>query len=166
MKRRFWHKSIVFPIIFGVFLSLNANLALADGNQKLFLKTGYSYLLVFDKKVQRYSIGDETALKAELLTSIYTDKQEVLLKPLVSKDTNILVWTTEGLYNFDVFTNKEEAETAKIVHLKDSDSIKIGNPDSLSDLSVDAPPENTVDTEDVFNFEIDKPPVVKQKKRK
>lgn len=125
----------------------------AYGNQKLFMKSNYTYLLNFDEKVEKISVGNDNFLYTELVSSIFNDKQQLILKPIKGQDTNVIVWTKKGLYNFDIYVDKSDKQTAKIIDLNSGDA-----------ETLDKPP--MIVTQEVFNIELDAPPSIKSKEKK
>ncbi len=125
-------------------------------DQKLFMDKGFVYLLIFDEKVEKYSTGNTQTLDIELLTSISSDKHQMIIKPKESKDTNLIIWTKNGLYNFNLLIENTNSQKDKIIYIKKTED----DPELLKStggLNLDMPviPKN----KNVLNFEIDKPPM-------
>ncbi|OGI01875.1 MAG: hypothetical protein A2Y25_07940 [Candidatus Melainabacteria bacterium GWF2_37_15] len=76
--------------------------AIDEINKKLELKENFSHLLTFDEKIIRYKAGNDSAFNIEIMPDIYNTRHEMLIKPLVKINTNLLVWTESRVYNFDI----------------------------------------------------------------
>lgn len=94
--------------------------ALDEIKKKLKLKENYSHLLFFDQEIVRYRAGDEEAFVIEVLPDIYSKRHEMLIKPVKKGKTNLIVWTKEKIYTFDI-------------------QIKKGR-ESVEDFEIDLPP--------------------------
>ncbi len=150
---------IIILFMMLILVCLSRNMAFAEINRHLSLQTNYSYLLIFDEKIQKFTVGAQKAIKAELLTSIFDSNHELLINPLLSEDTNLIVWTDSNIYNFDISINKEAVNVPNIikVNCKNTTLSQEAQAD-FEDMSLDTPPKTEEDN--VFNFEIDQPPKV------
>jgi len=121
-------------------ISVVSNNAYADEVKTLFLSTDNTYLVDFDEKIDRYKISNDKAVIVELMTSIFTDKHELLLIPKLKENTDLTVWTAGGVYNLQLFIDKE-------------------NPDQTESLAIDKPPSSSI-YDDILDMEFDVPPKV------
>ena len=71
-------------------------------NKKLELKENFSHLLSFDEKIIRYKAGNDNAFAIEIMPDIYNTRHEMLIKPLLKANSNLLVWTESRIYNFEI----------------------------------------------------------------
>lgn len=71
-------------------------------NKKLRLKENHSHLLYFDEEILRYKAGSEGVFDIEILPNIYDNRHEMLVKPVKPVNTNLIVWTKERIYKFDI----------------------------------------------------------------
>ncbi|MDD3014249.1 MAG: hypothetical protein PHC34_11150 [Candidatus Gastranaerophilales bacterium] len=166
---------LLLTLIIG-FSNVNNCQAFEQINKDLNLIKGYSYLLNFNDKIMRYSLGNNEAAKIEIISSIFNDKQEILLKTLKETDTNLLIWTKDNIYNFNVsiIPNKPSKILSVISEVKDNNPVIASSPkmqnfsksdkylpddvkNKLEELSLDTPP-NLPCKQDIFGFEIDQPP--------
>lgn len=92
---------IIFCILF-LFTAPQKALSFDEINKQLQLKENYSHLLCFDDKIIRYKSGIEGVFDIELLSGIYNNKHEMLIRPLKPVNTNLIVWTKKKIYNFDI----------------------------------------------------------------
>ncbi|MDD3149692.1 MAG: hypothetical protein PHV68_02565 [Candidatus Gastranaerophilales bacterium] len=143
-----------FLILFLIFVNSNLS-AQADINKNISLNTGYSYVLVFEHQILDYRLGNEKFLQAELLASIFSDKTQLVLKPIEDADTNLLVWTQNGIYNFNINIKSTKNRTSNIINIK-TPKTPSELQKQLGNLKLDEPPVNNGK---VFDFEIDKPPM-------
>lgn len=165
----------IFLLLIG-FLNADKCLAFNQINKDLNLAKGYSYLLSFDDQIVKYSLGNNEAAKVELISSILNNKQEIILKTVQETSTNLLVWTKDDIYNFNISIAKDSlTKNAPVINEVKNDNLTttgtpiINNfskndksfPDSIKnqmdDLSIDAPP-GLLKNQTVFGFEIDTPP--------
>ncbi len=134
-------------------------------NKKLELKENYSHLLSFNEKIIRYRTGEKEAFKIEILPDIFNDRHEMLIKPLKTLNTNLLVWTEDRIYNFDIkaghkkgltefFDFNEDKPSKKILSFKGKDELA---PATVGKYKLDLPPF-LPKPEKINDFEIDLPP--------
>jgi len=176
MKNFFKIEIILLMLIIGL-LNTNKCPAFDQISKDLNLVKGYSYLLNFDNKVIKYSLGNNEAVKIELVSNIFNDKQEIILKTLKESNTNLLVWTKDDIYNFNISINqtKLSKNIPVISEVKNTDPTIAGSPiiqnfskndkylpdnikNMLGELSLDAPPHLPVNKQNIVGFEIDPPP--------
>jgi hypothetical protein len=154
-------------------LSTSRTFAFDQINKDLNLVKGYSFLLNFDDRVIRYNLGNNESAKIELVSSIFDNKQELIIKTLKETDTNLLVWTKDGIFNFNVSIVQNKQGLPVVSEVKNSNSA--GSPiiqnfskddqnlpddikKELEELSLDIPPHLPGKSQNIFGFQIDQPP--------
>jgi|GEM_PF-1748378 len=173
LKKPYRIKIILLTLIIG-FLNVNESHAFDQINKNLNLVKGYSYLLNFNDKIVRYSLGNNEAAKIELISSIFNDKQEIILKTLKEADTNLLVWINDDVYNFNISIIQNKSDKSLPIISEIEDNIPTNSPiiqnfskndnnlpddikNKLEELSLDIPP-HLPGNQNIFGFEIDQPP--------
>ena len=58
---------------------LYAQKAFAEVNKTIIIPCNANYMLIFDKKILKYDVKDGKSLKAEILNSIFNDKQQMII---------------------------------------------------------------------------------------
>jgi hypothetical protein len=143
MKRNF------FIGLLSIFLFSNSCFALDTINKDLSVRTGYLYLLSFDEKVLNYKSGNDEAVTLELLSNIFNDRHELIIKPVKELNTNLIVWTQNAVYNFNLsIDNNPAPKSPNLVHINNLEGLELDKPPHMQDLNT------------VFDTELDKPPGV------
>jgi len=167
-------KIIIFLVLLAVFTGINQCFAYDQVNKNLNLVKGYVYLLDFNDKIVRYSLGNNDAAKIELISSIFQNQQEIIIKTLKEADTNLLIWTKDNVYNFNINIAQNKSKNTSVVTDVKDNAIIAGSPviqnfskddknlpddvkTQLEGLSIDPPPHLSKN-QDLFGFEIDPPP--------
>ena len=141
-------KTKIIILLLLIFLSMpKAGFAGENINKNLYLRTGYSYLLRFNGKITDFSLGNTDTINIKLLSKTSENKDEIILKPVKNCDTNLLIWTGGGLYNFLISVNEKNSPFPLIQNFTELDELDI--PPYL--------PEKSDYTDDI---ELDKPPVL------
>ncbi|HSA06408.1 MAG TPA: hypothetical protein P5556_04450 [Candidatus Gastranaerophilales bacterium] len=142
---------------------VNKAFSLEEINKKLELKENYSHLLNFDEKILRYRIADKEAFEIEIMPDTFKQRNEMLIKPLKTTNTNLIVWTEKNIYNFDIKTSsgKNSAGFLNFNHEKKTPS---KNASTVSaEYKIDLPPDlpnlkNANFLKEIKDFELDLPP--------
>jgi hypothetical protein len=122
-------------------------------DKQLNLVKGSSYELNFDEKITKYSLGNSEAANIEIISSIFRSKQDVIIKTLKETETNLLIWTKDDFYNFNVtILPSKTSNISVITNIKDNTELLPAN----EEQTVDTPPDPKFNI-DLFGFEIDKP---------
>lgn len=129
--------SILFPIkCFAALPSNNPSLTLPvpvmqiDKDLNLSLNT--SHLLTFDEKIIRYKFDNDKCFQAEILTNIFNDRKDMLIKPLQKLDNKLTVWTSSKVYIFNVKFEQNNSNNS---------SVATESSYGMSDFDLDKPPE-------------------------
>ena len=121
---------------------MNADFVKAEVVKSVFIKPNGVYALIFNEKIQKYSLDNEKNFSTEILADIFGDNNQLLIKPLGGNSTNLTVWTPDSTYIYKLSVIGKNTG---------------GNEnDDISDL--DSPPNPDAINE--FDFEIDRPPGV------
>jgi hypothetical protein len=166
---------IILLMLVIVLLNANKCSAIDQVNKNLNLMKGYSYLLCFNDKITHYSLGNSETAKIEVISSIFNDRQEMIIKTLKETDTNLLVWTKDNIYNFNVsiipakipknlfvvseIVNGHENTGSPIIQnfSEDNKNLPYEIQGEIGELSLDIPP-HLPNSQNIFGFEIDQPP--------
>lgn len=92
----------------------------AQGNTNVLpLHTGKSYILDFPVKVTRVVGGDPSAMELNLFNKKDQNPDEtgyqLLIAPISEKNTNLIIWTENGMYVFDVIIDNSSPYTAETI---------------------------------------------------
>lgn len=126
---------------------MNASHALSNPAENLFIKTDNSYLLSFDEQIVNYKLSNEKAVKVEFLSSIFNNKQGLIIKPLKDTSTLLTIQTGNNTYNFNLYANNSGNLSGNIPakFTKGATELEIDRPpmafyNDISDLELDRPP--------------------------
>lgn len=151
----------VFLGLLLVFLNFNTCFALSVNDKNLSFTTGYVYLLSFDEKILQYNVGDDKSVKLEILSNIFNDQHEILVKPIQKTNTNLTILTENTAYKFDLYINSSTATFSSIQVLPSQHIPLSAETKSVLDgFELDKPPISFDSQSKVLSFELDKPPRV------
>ena len=161
------------------FIFLNPALAINEINKTFCLSAGYIYLFSFDEKIIRYKLGNPAAAKLELMTGIINTNQDMLIKPAIEANTNLIIWTNSNIYNFNLSivpnNSKNPSKTELLAPMpapsefgakpiqtfyKNNKPLKEVNL-NIRPVILDKPPVPIKNDLDLKGFQLDKPPGVK-----
>lgn len=146
--------------IFLIVLMLNPLSAICIESKSLYLQKDSLYLLLFDEKIEEFEASKEGVVDIKLMTTIYNDKHQVILKPTKSEDINIILWSKNDVFNFDVFVDKETI-SEKIISISSAQKKEIENLSEEAGVEIDLPPDIKTSFE---GFKIDTPPRIEEAK--
>lgn len=147
---------IIFLFLSGL-LSSRTVFAVKESARTLKLKENYSHLLSFDEEIIRYRSGEKNAFEIEILPDIFNGRHEMIVKPLKELKTNLLVWTSTQVYNFDIEA-ESRGNIKKFFSFNNSrHNLSKGISSTLGEYEIDMPPYLQKNTQ-VNDFEIDLPP--------
>ncbi len=109
-----------------------------------------SYLLLLEKSAEVVLPSNKRAIEAEILTTIYNEKNQILLKPLKPSISRLYIATDGGIVILEV--NVDEANKEEELSAFKSNIVK-------SILKIDTLNNTTKDKNDL-PFVLDKPPGV------
>lgn len=151
-------KRFITLIAISLGLYTNSCFAVNQISKELYIKQGHLYLLGFDEKVIHYKIGDESSIKVELLSNIYKNRHELIIKPIKELNTNLLIWTKSNVYNFNVNTLKRNSPNSKKINNSYSQLQEFKAKNIVDGVEIDSPPSLPQHSIDDYDFEIDTPP--------
>ena len=132
-------KMIRIFLLLLVFLLISTNAQALENSKNLYLKAGSSYLILFDDRITGCEY-DNKIISIENLSSILSNNQQIIVKPLKVVDSKLVVITSAGEYIFNI---TKESDNPLIIELE--------NPPGYTNKSVNP------------DFEIDSPPELKKK---
>lgn len=139
---------------------LNPLSAFCVESKSLYLQKDSLYLLLFDNKIQEFKSSKDGIVKVSLMTTIFNDKHQVILQPKKSEDLNIIFWSNDEVFNFDIFVDKEK-QSEKIIGISSAQKAELEKVSKEIDADIDLPPGVKQEFE---GFEIDAPPVLREAK--
>ena len=144
----------IFLFLLIIFLNFNTGFALAASSKSLYFEKNCSYLLSFDEKILRYSLENTNTAKIEVLSNIFNDRHELLIKPVENVSTNLTVWTQDNAYSFNISIIKPSSSITQ----NENTNLALEEKYVISEFELDKPPYISKDQDNVFSFELDKPP--------
>jgi len=146
-------------------------------NKNLNILSGVSHLLTFDEKIISYKFDKENGFKSEILSNIFNNRKELLIKPLKNQENKLTVLTASRIYNFNIDFDKNKQINTKF---KPSQELTVRElPEgrtgvellknisaeealSLLDDELDKPPGLPENTCGMADFDLDSPPKIKK----
>ena len=134
-------------LIFAILISAKS-FAVSTVNKNLNLSLAASHLLIFDEKIIRYKFINEKDFKAEILSNIFNNRQELLIKPLKKQDNKLTVWTASRIYNFNIEFGQDKALNIREIQEKGT----------FNEYKNAKPVASIEDTCGMADFDLDNPP--------
>ena len=145
---------IIISILFVAFFTANSSLAQERHNIKL--KQNENYLILLNVPTSEIIANDIDAIKFEILTTLYNEKNQITIKPL--KEGNCRLYITLENNNYiilDIVTNTQNDEYLKTPK---SQSIK-------SIIKIDTVEKTKSNQPQKEELKLDLPPILKPKLR-
>ena len=108
--------------------------------KNLNLTVNISHLLTFDEKIIRYKLENEKDFKTEILSNIFNNRQELLIKPLKNINSKLTVWTESKIYNLNI--EFEQNQELKIREITDKAPVLSEDTCGMTDFELDSPPKS------------------------
>ncbi|EKE03706.1 MAG: hypothetical protein ACD_20C00162G0008 [uncultured bacterium] len=140
----------VFLTFLIIFFNFNTCFALTLANKNMYFEKNCSYLMSFDEKILHYNLENTAAAKVEILSSIFNDRHELLIKPVENINTRLSVWTENNTYHFYISVIKPLA-------VQDNSKKEKSVP---YNFEIDKPPYVSAQG-NIFSFKLDEPPRVR-----
>ena len=119
----------------------------AEAQKNLVLSAGKTHFLTFNEKIINYKFNKGKECRAEILTSIFGNRNEMLIKSTKPLNDRLVVVTDSGIYNFDINFNDNKIDSSDI-----------------EALDIDNPPAPDGKISGVSGYELDTPPAVRTDK--
>ncbi len=158
IKRKF--AILICIIFFSGFFLVKTGVYAEKNNKKLELKQNHSHLLSFNEKIIKYRLGDGDAFDVEVLPDIFNCRHEMLVKPLREVNTNLIIWTGSGVYNFDLEAKNRRGLTKFFNFIKDKEPVPEGIESVPGEYEIDMPPFLNKQ-QALEDLEIDLPPEIR-----
>jgi hypothetical protein len=137
--------SIIFTVLFSA-----KSFAISEINKNLYLSPNNSHLLTFDEKIINYKFDNDKNFNAEILSNIFNNRHELLIKPLKTLDNKLTVWTSSRIYTLNIeFEQNKKMDSSSLTDKEEP----------LNDYEIDKPPFLPEDTCGMADFELDNPPI-------
>lgn len=132
--------TFVFIILILTILISAKSFAASEITKTLNMSVNTSHLLTFDEKIIRYKLENEKDFKAEILSNIFNNRQELLIKPLKKIDNKLTVWTESKIYNLNI--DFKQSQELKIREITDKSPVLSEDTCGMTDFDLDNPPKS------------------------
>jgi len=140
-------KKYIIIAFFIILATSSKTFAAVEIDKNLYLYVGTSHILTFDDKITGYKFENAKNYKADVLSSIFGGKYDIIVKSLTPAKDKLTVWTKSKTYTFEIDSKTD-----------------VANITDLENFEADAPPSLSVENSGVSDYELDTPPVSAREK--